>query len=338
VTIFAPDWSGALTEYLGLRSANLDPAIVSAARERLRLLSIPDDVVARSEREGAAQSRFTLASPIAGVVGELGTREGAMVQPGMALFRIVDLSSVWVETNVPEAQAAQVRVGANAEVKAEAYPGKAFAGKVGAILPQVDAATRTLRARIELRNPGTVLKPGMFVSVSLRSGEGGDVLLVPQEAVIATGKRTVVIVAGDDNRFIPVEVTLGRPAGSTVEVRTGLDEGQRVVTSGQFLIDSEASLKSTLSRLEAGTSAAAPAGTYRSEGRVERIGKEEVTLSHEPIPALKWPAMTMGFRNPAAGLPSGLKVGDRVRFEFVERQGGYQLTNVERIPGPGSKP
>jgi Cu(I)/Ag(I) efflux system membrane fusion protein len=338
VTIFAPDWSGALTEYLGLRGANLDPAIVSAARERLRLLSIPDDVVARAEREGAAQSRFTLASPIAGVVGELGTREGAMVQPGMALFRIVDLSSVWVETNVPEAQAAQVRVGASAEVKAEAYPGKAFAGKVGAILPQVDAATRTLRARIELRNPGTVLKPGMFVSVSLRSGESGDVLLVPQEAVIATGKRTIVIVAGDDNRFLPVDVTLGRPAGSTVEVRNGLAEGQRVVTSGQFLIDSEASLKSTLSRLEAGTTAAAPPGTYRSEGRVERIGKEEVTLSHEPIPALKWPAMTMGFRSPAAGLPSGLRVGDRVRFEFVERQGTYQLTNVERIPGPGSKP
>jgi Cu(I)/Ag(I) efflux system membrane fusion protein len=334
-TIFAPDWSGALTEYLGLRSANLDPALVSAARERLRLLSIPDDVVARSEREGAAQSRFTLTSPIAGVVGELGTREGAMVQPGMALFRIVDLSSVWVEASIPETQAAQLRVGAAAEVNAEAYPGRSFAGKVGAILPQVDATTRTLRARIELRNPGTVLKPGMFVNVSLRSGEKGDVLLVPQEAVIATGKRTVVIVAGDDNRFVPVEVTLGHPAGSAVEVRTGLAEGQRVVTSGQFLIDSEASLKSTLSRLEAVTSATAP-GTYRSEGRVERIGKDELTLSHEPIPALKWPSMTMGFRNPPAGLPSGLKVGDRVRFEFVERQGTYQLTNVERIPG--SKP
>jgi Cu(I)/Ag(I) efflux system membrane fusion protein len=300
--------------------------------------------VARSEREGAAQSRFTLTSPIAGVVGELGTREGAMVQPGMALFRIVDLSSVWVETNVPEAQAAHVRVGAAAEVKAEAYPGRAFAGKVGAILPQVDATTRTLRARIELRNPGTVLKPGMFVSVSLRSGDSGDVLLVPQEAVITTGKRTVVIVAGDNNRFIPAEVTLGHAAGSAIEVRTGLAEGQRVVTSGQFLIDSEASLKSTLSRLDAGTSvvaqgtsAAAPA-THRSEGRVEKIGKEELTVSHEPIPALKWPSMTMGFKHPAAGLPPGLRVGDRVRFEFVERKGGYQLTNVERIPGPGNKP
>ncbi len=172
VTIFAPEWSGALSEYLALRKANIDPAIVSAARERLRLLSIPDDVVERSMRDGVAQSRFTLTSPISGVVAELGVREGVMVQPGMALFRIVDLSTVWVEASVPEAQAAQVREGAPAQARSDAYPGQTFSGKVSAILPQIDAATRTLRVRIELKNPGTVLKPGMFVSVALGS-QGG---------------------------------------------------------------------------------------------------------------------------------------------------------------------
>ena len=273
MTIFAPEWSGALSEYLGLRKANIDPAIVSAARERLRLLSIPDDVVERSVREGAAQSRFTLTSPISGVVAELGVREGVMVQPGMALFRLVDLSTVWVEASVPESQAAQVREGAPAQARSDAYPGRTFSGKVSAILPQVDVATRTLRARIELSNPGMVLKPGMFVSVTLGSTAAEPVLVVPQEAVIATGKRNVVIVAGEGNRFIPTEVTLGRPVGADVEVKSGLSEGQRVVTSGQFLIDSEASLKSALSRLESAPTAssrlrlapiAAKAGSKRS--------------------------------------------------------------------------
>lgn len=340
VAIFAPEWSGALSEYVGLRKANIDAAIVSAARERLRLLSIPDDVVARSVREGVAQSRFTLTSPISGVVAELGVREGVMVQPGMALFRIVDLSTVWVEANIPEGQAAQVREGSPAEARSDTYRGRTFTGKVSAILPQIDAATRTLRARIELSNPGTVLKPGMFVSVTLRSRAAEPVLVVPQEAVIGTGKRNVVIVAGDGNRFIPTDVTLGRPVGADIEVKSGLSEGQRVVTSGQFLIDSEASLKSALTRLES----AAPnpkstaTGAYQGEGKVEKVGSDELTLSHGPIPALKWPSMTMGFKNPPSGPPPGLKAGDEIRFEFVQKGDSYQLTQVERKPISGAKP
>jgi len=340
VTIFAPEWSGALAEYLALRKANVDPAIVAASRERLRLLSLPDDVVERSVQEGVAQSRFTLVSPIAGVVAELGVRDGIMVQPGMPLFRIVDLSTVWVEANVPEVQAAQVRDGAPAQARSDAYPGRVFAGKVGAILPQLDVATRTLKLRIELANPGTILKPGMFVSVALGASAPSPALVVPQEAVIATGRRNVVIVAGDDNRFVPVDVTLGRPLEADVEVRSGLSEGQRVVTSGQFLIDSEASLKSALSRLDSGAPApaVASAGSYRGEGKVENVGKDDVMLSHGPIPALKWPSMTMGFEKPAAGLPPGIKTGDDVTFEFVQKGDAWRLTRIERKPAGGAKP
>jgi Cu(I)/Ag(I) efflux system membrane fusion protein len=337
VTIFAPEWSGALAEYLALRKAGVDPAIVAASRERLRLLSLPDDVVDRSVQAGVAQSRFTLTSPIAGVVAELGVRDGIMVQPGMPLFRIVDLSTVWVEANVPEAQAAQVRDGAPAQARSDAYPGRVFAGKVSAILPQLDVATRTLKVRIELGNPGTVLKPGMFVSVALGASAPSAALVVPQEAVIATGKRNVVIVADGDNRFVPVDVTLGRPVDADVEVRSGLAEGQRVVTSGQFLIDSEASLKSALSRLESG-SPSASAGSYRGEGKVENVGKDDVMLSHGPIPALKWPPMTMGFEKPAAGLPAGIRAGDDVTFEFVQKGDTWRLTRIERKAAGGAKP
>jgi Cu(I)/Ag(I) efflux system membrane fusion protein len=340
VTIFAPEWSGALAEYMALRKSNIDPAIVSAARERLRLQSIPDDVVERSVREGVAQSRFTLTSPIAGVVAELGVRDGIMVQPGMALFRIVDLSTVWVEANVPEAQAAQVRDGAPAQARSDAYPGRIFGGKVGAILPQLDVATRTLRVRIELGNPGTILKPGMFVNVALGASAPASALVVPQEAVIANGRRNVVIIADDNNRFVPVEVTLGRPVEADVEIKSGLADGQRVVTSGQFLIDSEASLKSALSRLESGASSPAPAGvsSYQGEGKVEKVGKVEVLLSHGPIPALKWPAMTMGFESPPAGVPTGIKAGDDVTFEFMQKGDTWRLTRIERKPASGAKP
>jgi membrane fusion protein, copper/silver efflux system len=336
-TFYSPEWAGAIAEYLALRKANIDPTLVSAARARLTLLSIPDEVIADSEREGIARSRFTLVSPISGVVAELGAREGVMVQPGMVLFRLVDLSSVWIEASVPEAQAAEVRMGSTAFARATSLPGRTFSGKVAAILPQVDAATRTLRARVELANPGLALKPGMFVNVTIGAAQPLQALVVPQEAVIATGKRSIVIVADEGNRFLPTEVTLGRPVGADVEVTSGLAEGQRVVTSGQFLIDSEASLKAALPRLD---SASQPTGgsaskTYRGEGRIEAVRSDEITLSHGPIPALQWPSMTMAFKAPAAGVPHGLGAGDAVEFEFLAKDGSYEITRIDRA---GRKP
>ena len=338
VTLFAPDWAAALEEYLGVRRAQAGPALVDAARARLRLLSIPDGVVARSEQSGTAQTRFTLTAPTSGVVAELGAREGAMVSPGMTLFRISDLSSVWVMADVPESLASQVRVGTDAEVRVVGV-GDAFAGKVSAILADVDPATRTVKARVELRNPGLVLKPGMFARVTFKSSTAQQALLVPQEAVIATGKRNVVIVASDEGKYSPVEVQLGRESGGDVEVKSGLLEGQRVVSSGQFLLDSEASLKSGLGRLDTGASAAAPVApaAYSGEGKIEAIDKDELTISHGPIAALKWGAMTMPFKSPKQGLPKDLRVGERVRFEFVQQGDDYVLQSVTPVPA-GTKP
>jgi Cu(I)/Ag(I) efflux system membrane fusion protein len=334
-TLYVPEWAGALSEYLALRQADIDGGIVAAARQRLRLLSIPDETVARAERDGVAESRFTLTAPLSGVVAELGVREGAQVQPGMALFRIVDLSSVWVEANVPETQAAALKPGAQAQAKSDAYPDRTFTGTVSAILPQVDATTRTLRARVEVRNPGTLLKPGMFVRVNAHSPHGADVLLVPQEAVIATGKRNVVVVAHEDNRFEPVEVILGRTLGSDIEVTQGLSDGQKVVTSSQFLIDSEASLKSVLARMESSAAAAPPvnATAYHAEGVIESVDQDALTISHGPVSALGWPAMTMEFKAPAAGLPAGVRAGARVAFDFVEGNDGYRLTHIAATHG-----
>lgn len=327
-TLYAPDWAAALEEYLGVRRAQAGSALVEAARARLRLLSIPDEVVARSEQSGTAQTRFTLSAPASGVVAELGVRDGAMVSPGMMLFRIVNLSTVWVMADVPEALASQVRIGSAAEVRV-AGVGDAFTGKLSAILPDVDPATRTLKARIELHNPGLVLKPGMFVRVMFKQANPSQALVIPQEAVIATGKRTVVIVAGEGGQYRPVDVQLGRESGGDVEVKSGLTEGQKIVSSGQFMLDSEASLKSGLGRLEAGSERAVAPVAYTAVGQIKAIDEGEVRISHGPIPALKWGAMTMPFKNPGKVLPKGLKVGSPIQFEFTQQGDDYVLQSVK---------
>jgi len=339
--IYAPEWAGAQAEYLALRRAKTDPALVQAARQRLRLLSIPDSVVESAERNDAPEVRYTLTSPRSGVVYDLAVRDGAMVTPGMTLMRIVSLGDVWVYAELPESVAAGVNVGAEAEVRLPATPERVLRGRVSALLPQVNPTSRTLRARIELSNRDGQLKPGMLVNVVLMAPRAQDVLVVPQEAVIATGKRNVVIVREADGRFRPVDVVLGRNLGGDVEVRQGLREGEAVVASGQFLLDSEASLKATLPRLDTGTGAAPSGATpsYRGTGTVEAIGSDEVMLSHGPIPALKWPPMTMGFKPPAGGVPKGLKAGDAIEFDFVKTaQGDYALTRIAPATPGGAKP
>jgi Cu(I)/Ag(I) efflux system membrane fusion protein len=339
--IYAPEWAGAQAEYLALRRAKTDPALVEAARQRLRLLSIPDSVVESAERNDAPETRYTLTSPRGGVVYDLAVRDGSMVTPGMTLLRVVSLGDVWVYAELPEAVAAGVAIGAQAEVRLPAYPEQVLRGRVSALLPQVNPTSRTLRARIELPNRDGQLKPGMQVNVALMSPRAQDALVVPQEAVIATGKRNVVIVREADGRFRPVEVVLGRNVGSDVEVQQGLREGESVVASGQFLLDSEASLKATLTRLDSGTGAmsAAAATGYHGTAKVEAIAGDEVMLSHGPIPALQWPPMTMGFKPPAGGLPKGLKVGDAIEFDFIKTpQGDYALTRIAPAAPGGAKP
>jgi membrane fusion protein, copper/silver efflux system len=324
VDLYVPDWVAAQEEYLSVRrmSGTRMEALVDGARQRMRLAGMSEQQIAMVESTGKVHARLTIVAPLAGVVAELGAREGMTVMPGAMLFRINGLSTVWVNAEVREAEAAQVRPGTAVEARTPSVPEKAFRGKVSAILPEVNAATRTLKARVELANPGMELKPGMFVTVSLMPVARNEALVVPSEAVIQTGARKVVIVAQGEGKFAPVEVEIGLEADGETEIRKGLEPGQKVVLSGQFLIDSEASLRGALARMgEPQASApAAPGGAYKTRGKVEAIQADEVTLSHEPIPALKWPSMTMAFKAPPGGMPKDIEVGDSVEFEF--RQGG----------------
>lgn len=252
VEIYAPDWLSAEEEYLALKRSSQPGAgmLAEAARERFKLLGITEEQIQAIERDGKANPRVTLHAPDSGLVWELGAREGMAVSPGMTLFKLAPVGTVWVNAEVPETQAALIRPGVEVEGRAAAFPDKIFKGKVAALLPDVNTTTRTIKARIVLANPGGLLKPGMFARLDF-GGHNRQGLMVPTEALIYTGKRNVVIVAEGDGKFRPVDVEVGRDSGEMTEIRKGLQAGQRVVVSGQFLIDSEASLKTTVERMNA---------------------------------------------------------------------------------------
>jgi Cu(I)/Ag(I) efflux system membrane fusion protein len=253
--LYVPDWVAAQEEYLsakritGQSDSKSLAGLADAARQRMRLAGMSDAQIAAVEAGGKVQARFIITAPIAGVIGELTAREGMTVMAGAPLFRINGLSTVWVNAEVPEISAAQVRPGNPVEARTPAVSGAVFKGKVSAILPEVNPATRTIKARIEIANPNGQLVPGMFATVSFAPAARKDVLLVPSEAVIQTGKRSVVVVAQGDGKFAPVDVEVGLDSNGQTEIRKGLQAGQKVVVSGQFLVDSEANLKASTTRM-----------------------------------------------------------------------------------------
>ncbi|MES2535573.1 MAG: efflux RND transporter periplasmic adaptor subunit [Pseudomonadota bacterium] len=329
--LYVPEWVAAQEEYLAVKrmqGSGLD-ALASGARQRLSLAGMNDAQIRAVEAGGKVQARSTVTAPIGGVVAELAVREGMTVMAGAPLFRINGLGTIWIHADVPENVSAQVRPGTAAEVRTPSLPGAVFKGKVSAILPEVNAATRTLKARIELANPSGELVPGMFATVSFAAAGRSKVLLVPTEAVIQTGTRTVVMLDQGDGKFAPVEVDIGMEADGQTEIRKGLAAGQKVVVSGQFLIDSEASLKGSAIPMADPSHKMDAGATHRGEGKVEKIEKDEITLSHGPIVSLKWGPMTMGFRMPAGVLPKNLAPGDSVVFEFRQpEEGVYEITRI----------
>ncbi|HDR9487570.1 TPA: efflux RND transporter periplasmic adaptor subunit [Burkholderia aenigmatica] len=329
-SLFVPDWLAPQEEYLALRRGGMDGSLLDAARARMRALSIPDGMIASLERTGRVQTHVVLSAPETGVVSELNVRDGAMVAPGQTLAKIAGLSTLWLIVEVPEALALNVQPGMPVDATFAGDPTRHFTGRIREVLPGISTSSRTLQARVELDNTALKLTPGMLMRVQVAARQTVSRLLVPSEAVIATGKRSIVIVKNRDGRLQPATVTVGNDVGSDTEVLGGLSEGDTVVASGQFLIDSEASLKSVLPRLarDSGASTAA-APIYETTGKVEQVTADDITFSHRPVPALGWGAMTMAFGKPSAGAFPDVKPGQTVRFAFTPSDDGYRLTKVE---------
>lgn len=348
-SLFVPDWLAPQEEYLALKRGGMDAGLLAAARARMQALSIPDGLIANLERTGNAQTHVTLFAQQAGVLTELNVRDGAMVSPGQTLAKIAGLSKLWLIVEIPESLALQVQPGMLVDASFAGDASQHFSGHIREILPGISPDSRTLQARLEIDNAGLKLTPGMLMRARVSGAKPVSRLLVPSEAVIATGKRSIVIVRHGDGRLQPVQITVGNDSGENTEVTSGLTEGEQVVASGQFLIDSEASLTSVLPKLEgsaaSGASPSAPvsapvstpvpvaAQTYETTGKVEKVTAGDITFSHQPVPALGWGAMTMTFGKASPTAFPDIKVGESVHFVFKPSDDGYQLTQVEPVGG-----
>jgi Cu(I)/Ag(I) efflux system membrane fusion protein len=252
--IYSPTLLATQQEFIIARDSN-DPRLIEAARMRLAVFGLSTEQIAHIEHTGKPERRVAYYAPFDGFVMDLGVRQGAAVEPGATLFQLARLDSVWVTGEVPETQSAWIKQGDPAEIQVPALPGMNFKGQVDYLYPELAPSTRSLKVRVVVNNPELKLRPGMFASVHFRGVTIENALTVSSEAVIKTGNRCVVIVADDATHFRPVVVRVGAEHGDRSEILDGLTVGQNIVASGQFLIDSEASLRSAFESL-AGASGA----------------------------------------------------------------------------------
>jgi RND family efflux transporter MFP subunit len=331
--------------------------LAESSLARLRNWELSPEQVTALMKSGQTQRTITFPSPVSGVVTEKKALQGMRFMPGDMLYQVTDLSSVWVVADVAEQDIGLIQNGAKAAVKITAYPNKVFEGRVTYVYPTLKAETRTAAVRVELANPGQLLKPAMYAQVDFSVGAKVPVLTVPDSAVIDTGTRRIVLVQIAEGRFEPREVELGGRGENFVEVIKGVREGEQVVVAANFLIDAESNLKAAIGGMSGhsghgspakGSQAATPAGTsapaavgHKAEGSIGAVDPKAgtVSINHGAVPSLKWPAMTMQFKAANPSLLSGLKPGQPIAFEFVERQPGeYVVTSIAAAPATGSAP
>jgi len=305
-------------------------ALADAALERLRNWDISEQQIARLRDTGEPRRTLTLVAPASGVIVKDPPVAGMRFMPGEPLFRIANLGTVWMIGDVFEQDLALVKTGAPASLRVDAYPERSFPGKVTFVYPTLNAETRTARVRVELSNADALLKPGMYGSVRIGGGTARDAVVVPDSAVIDSGAKQTVLIALAEGRFEPRAVRLGRRAGGLVEVLSGLEEGETVVTRANFLIDAESNLKAALGGLTAGSATAGV--VHAADGVLDEVDAKTgvMTITHDPVESLKWPTMTMEFVPANSAIPGSVKPGAPIRFEFVERKAGeWVVTKLE---------
>jgi Cu(I)/Ag(I) efflux system membrane fusion protein len=264
--------------------------------------------------------------------------QGMRFMPGEALYQIADLSSVWVVADVFEQDIGLVKLGSKASVQINAYPDKKFTGTITYVYPTLKAETRTVPVRIELANPGLLLKPSMFAQVEVSVATKDKAVTIPLSAVIDSGTRQLALVSLADGRFEPRDVKLGARSSTYVEVLDGIKADESVVVSANFLIDAESNLKAAVGGF---SKPAIKANSHQAIGAVVEFDAKEGTIDidHAAIESLKWPAMTMQFKVANASLLEGLKPGTKVTAEFVERkQGEWVVTALTRQAEGGAPP
>jgi len=319
--------------------------LISASKDRLSALSVSDSQIRELEKTRKVKQIIAVYSPQDGVVSDFPVRDGMFVKPSQSVMTLADLSSVWLLAEVFERQAEWVEVGQHAEVRLSYIPGRVWEGEVEYIYPTLDAKTRTLKVRLRFENPGEKLKPNMYANVKIYGGATEDTIVIPLEALIRTGREERVIIALGDGRFEARIVKAGIESGDFVEILEGLDENESVVTSGQFLIDSEASMRASLNRMSdadsgeesdmSGMQMETQSKMVTGSGVIQAIKADEntVNLQHEPIEDLGWPAMTMDFVVADDVDLGKLSVDETVMFQLEERDGKYLIISIHAMQG-----
>jgi Cu(I)/Ag(I) efflux system membrane fusion protein len=334
---YSPELVNAQKEYLQAVQRG-DARLLSGGEEKLRALGmIPSEIRALAAR-GKASENIKFVAPQDGIVTSLSVREGMFIQPNTTIMSLADLASVWLQAEVFESQAEWVAVGQAAEARLDYMPGAEFSGQVDYVYPVLDPKTRTLRVRLRFDNPDERLKPNMYARVSIYGKLKPSALTIPREALIRAPGRDRVVVALGEGKFHVHEVMTGMESGDYVEILAGISEGDDIVTSAQFLIDSEASIAGSVKRLE---SVDHPPEQRALEavfatGRVDEIDVQHrrIRISHGPIDTLAWPSMTMVFDVLPGVELEKVKVGQDVRFALLQQQAGAYV--IEHIYGGDS--
>jgi len=336
--LYSPKLVNAMEEYLqAIRSKN--QRLIVASREKLISLGVSIRQIEKLKKTRKVSQTISVYAPQDGIVSMLMAREGMYVKPMNEVMTLADLSTVWVLAEVFESQSAWVELGQPADVGLSFIPGRTWEGTVDYIYPSLDAKNRTLRVRLRFDNPGEILKPNMYANVAIYGGAKQDVLSVPREALLRSGGTERLIVAKGNGRFAQRVVVAGMESGDFVEIKSGINAGEKVVTSAQFLIDSEASMKASIARMTDPAPAKMPdedmaAMSKSAKGRGVitslMIDHGMITMQHEPIESLGWPEMTMDFTTQEGVSLKGLVVGDAVEFELMKMDDKYLISTIKK--------
>lgn len=341
--IYSPELVNAQEEFLLALERN-NKRLVNAAQNRLVALQLPKSAISTLKKTRKIKQNITFYAPQNGVVENLKIREGFFVKPGATLMSIGDLSQVWIEAQVFERQAAQVHIGTKVTMRLDYLPGKEFNGQVDFIYPTLDAKTRTVKVRLRFDNQSGDFKPNMFAQVAIHTSDAAPALLIPKEALIRTGNQDRVVLALGGGRFKSIAVTVGRFDSESVEILAGLTDGEEVVSSAQFLLDSESSKSSDFMRMNHDSSMedetakemmdmSSEVSSASTSGMINSVmvGHRMVNISRGAIEKWQRPPATLDFLVDEAINITDFSQGDEIEFTFEIRGEDFVITELVNL-------
>ena len=327
-SLYSPELVKAQEELLSAHKTQRK-GMIKGATERLVTLGVDRTQISEIVRRGKAQQTIEIKAPADGIIASLNIREGGYLSPAQAVISAGPLDDVWVDAEVFERQAHWIKQGSNASMTLDAIPGGEWQGQVDYVYPILDPNTRTLRVRLKFPNPHGELKPNMFANVALKPVSSEKVLTIPRSSVIRSGGMTRVVLSEGEGKYRSARIEVGREAGDKIEVTKGLQQGQAIVTSAHFLLDSESSQSADLSRIN-GVEAAAE--TVWAQGEITDVMQQHrmLTINHQPVPEWNWPGMVMNFEVAEGVDIDALAQGQAVEFEMQKTPSGqYEIVDYK---------